>query len=976
MTRVEQAIADLERTSAGSLPCLRALRAFVIDGESHARTTLAGDTRGAELWAPRLCAVLSRPDQWQDTERRVLDALSAAGAVDALLCRADDWIRTERPGEDLHARIRAALGSQHAARVLQATCLFVGELCREGAPTSAGRFILDAPAAEAGAAVAYALDHLPSLPLLEFLVRHAPARLPQIANALLAHGVVNHVDVWCPALLRGGGAPVAAVLARGLDLMPLATARFDAAAALADHDPDRCQETGVRTARALLAAGAFHHEQSRAARWLLRTHGAAALDDIGAALRTSTCWHAPALGDLLAAARDHLGPACLPLVREAIDLPDPATVEVALSHLLGIDPEQTPDRIQALLAAGLTDPTPDVVLRYLALVRRWRPRAMADQLWPLLRHRLRAVREQAARVLACLGAEAVPTATLRLRESKADVRLAAMTVLRHIGSPAALQAIAERAAVEPAGSTRDAMLRTLTELSSTTDAPATLAELLARVARCAALLPEVPATWLEPTPLPPLRFRDGSEADAATVRFLLFRASCIDAVETTFESCFELVDPATSGTFALAVLNAFVAGGAPACDRWALALAARWGDARVIAALSTLLRVWAEGNRLKLAEAVVVALAVHGGDPALMAVHDAVLRYRTRRASVGRAAASAFAASATRRGIPAEALEDRAVPWFGFEPGKPRVVTAGGRDYVLAIGLDHKVSICEAGSRTRVRALPKAVPAESRAALKELQTGLRAVAKAQGMRLEHALLAQRRWPAGAWSKLFLDHPVLFPFAVRLVWAQWDDGGRLVGTFRALPDHSLTDVDDATVTLSASQVGLVHPLDFAPELLDRWRSHLADHEVQPPFAQLDRPIHLLPEDRRSERRVSTVEGATVHALTLRGRADRAGWARGSVGDGGMVSCLWKPFPAAGVDALLILEGLSMVADRDARVTLHQLWFVHHGSVAFGNYVTDEPAADADTRVIPLGQVPPVVFSEVLGDLQAISGLAVE
>ena len=57
---------------------------------------------------------------------------------------------------------------------------------------------------------------------------------------------------------------------------------------------------------------------------------------------------------------------------------------------------------------------------------------------------------------------------------------------------------------------------------------------------------------------------------------------------------------------------------------------------------------------------------------------------------------------------------------------------------------------------------------------------------------------------------------------------------------------------------------------------------------------------------------------------------------------------------------------------AEIKLEDVRFVRSGSVKIGSYTYDEPANGDDPRVVPLGDVPPIVFSEVMGDLARIAG----
>jgi hypothetical protein len=73
-------------------------------------------------------------------------------------------------------------------------------------------------------------------------------------------------------------------------------------------------------------------------------------------------------------------------------------------------------------------------------------------------------------------------------------------------------------------------------------------------------------------------------------------------------------------------------------------------------------------------------------------------------------------------------------------------------------------------------------------------------------------------------------------------------------------------------------------------------------------------------------------------------------------------------------ILGLEGFYIGIDMYSDVTLGEARFVRSESVKTGSYVYDEPTKDDDPRVLPFSHVPPIVFSEVMGDLKKIAGQA--
>jgi hypothetical protein len=60
------------------------------------------------------------------------------------------------------------------------------------------------------------------------------------------------------------------------------------------------------------------------------------------------------------------------------------------------------------------------------------------------------------------------------------------------------------------------------------------------------------------------------------------------------------------------------------------------------------------------------------------------------------------------------------------------------------------------------------------------------------------------------------------------------------------------------------------------------------------------------------------------------------------------------------------------EMEAEVKLQDAFFVKAGTVKVGSYEYDEPANEKDERVLRFGDVPPIVYSEIVGDLQKIAG----
>jgi len=309
-------------------------------------------------------------------------------------------------------------------------------------------------------------------------------------------------------------------------------------------------------------------------------------------------------------------------------------------------------------------------------------------------------------------------------------------------------------------------------------------------------------------------------------------------------------------------------------------------------------------------------------------------------------------------------LGDRIVPTLGFEPGRPRIVEAGGRTIEATIGLDFKLSMKDAKTGKKAVSIPKAAPPEVQAEFKGLGKLLVEAAKSQTARLEALMVRQHRWPAARWEEVFLRHPLLFPFAVRLVWGAYVASGKVVSTFRALPDRTLTDAHDEPVELDNDLVvGIVHPLDLTREQIEAWQTHLGDYEIAPPFLQIERQLVSVPDNLRSATKYDRLKGTTMNALSFRSKVERSGWTRGAVVDSGMVGSYRKRFAGSGIDAFVVVDGMPVYGyDPAASVTVAEVLFLP----------IDAKPQDFTSSLMKLGDVPVMVFSETVGDLMRITG----
>ncbi|MBL8897139.1 MAG: DUF4132 domain-containing protein [Planctomycetes bacterium] len=481
--------------------------------------------------------------------------------------------------------------------------------------------------------------------------------------------------------------------------------------------------------------------------------------------------------------------------------------------------------------------------------------------------------------------------------------------------------------------------------------------------------------WLDLAKLPPLVASDG----VALTPTALQEIFALQAKEKALRAAegvapwIATLTPRANGAFALTLLEQWLASSQDAGDRFALALAGLVGDDRVVARLLPCLPKWCEESRHKLAEYAASAIALVASDTALMALDGLRTRYRTKFRNIGSAANAAFESAAAARGLSPDELGDVVVPRLGFDDEGRRAFSWEGGGAAAELLPDGKLAWHALDDSKTWKSLPSSAPREVAQEVKDLAKQIREAVKAQTLRLEQALVKQRRWKLARFEELFLAHPLGRIFASRLVIGIYGPRGALLRTFRRYANGVLAGVDGRAEELAGTdlELGFVHPLELAAAELAAWREHLTRQRVNPPFPQLERPVARLDPAHAKRRELAQVLGKSIGAGTLRSRSERRGWVRGSVVDAGAVSSIWKEFPGCGIEVAMDLEGFYIGIDPLESVKLGLVRFVRAGTVARGGYVYDDPQGD-DPRILDFGSVPPVVWSETVGDLAAIVG----
>jgi hypothetical protein len=424
----------------------------------------------------------------------------------------------------------------------------------------------------------------------------------------------------------------------------------------------------------------------------------------------------------------------------------------------------------------------------------------------------------------------------------------------------------------------------------------------------------------------------------------------------------ELCDPDSLAAFSWGLFQEWERGGAPSQDGWALHQLAWLGDDETVRRLTPVIRAWpGEGGHQKAVNGLDVLAAV-GSDVALLHLHGIAQKVKFK--GLKTRAQEKIAEVATGLGLSAEQLADRLVPDFGLDADGGMTLDYGPRRFTVGFDEQLRPYVTDEDGKRR-KALPKPGAKDDQelapAAYKRfagLKKDVRTVAADQVHRLESAMVARRRWTPAEFRSLFVEHPLIWHMARRVVWLA--EAGGVTRAFRLAEDRTFADADDDAFTLPEdASIGIAHPLDLGQ--VEVWSEVFADYEILQPFPQLGREVHVLAEEERTAGRLTRFEGVKVPVHTVLGLV-RRGWERGMPLDGGVERWISKPVPG-GLHVVIDLDmGISAGYAQDSDdQTLHTVW------------INDRPDDFWPRKRLrhTFGELGPVIASEVLADLTWLS-----
>ncbi|MBD0403917.1 DUF4132 domain-containing protein [Flammeovirga sp. EKP202] len=467
--------------------------------------------------------------------------------------------------------------------------------------------------------------------------------------------------------------------------------------------------------------------------------------------------------------------------------------------------------------------------------------------------------------------------------------------------------------------------------------------------------------YLDEEKLPKLFYQDGGPLDNNAIRFLFYRVKRAKGMNSDIEAkqLIQILDKEKCGKFAKVLIQTFKETNADPKLKYYLTLAGLMGGDAVTSTLNTLFNQSLKERRVKMCEYILGALAMVSTNKALRIIDQVYRKMINKKPALSKVAQESLTVAANELNITLDELADRIIPNFDFEDNF-KAFEVEGEEYRAFINSDFKLNFLNEDNKFR-KSIPKATSPETKKELKEIEKGIREAVKGQTLRLERYLVEERRWKSENWLEYFLNNPILFVYANKLLWSVFDKNGAFVDSFYCDEDMCFYNAEGEEIELEEDHfISILHPIYLSDEQLSAWETLVYENDIKTVFPLLERKV-FKPNTAELNGNVTSLfkdKKVPKGAPFVISRLEKKLW-RKEASDGGAAD-FSKEHSTEDVVAHPNISGPAMFyTENDAFIG--DIYFTRKGQYY---YSTEHK------NMLTLKDVPPVFFSEVMADMQEL------
>jgi hypothetical protein len=363
----------------------------------------------------------------------------------------------------------------------------------------------------------------------------------------------------------------------------------------------------------------------------------------------------------------------------------------------------------------------------------------------------------------------------------------------------------------------------------------------------------------------------------------------------------------------------------------------------------------------KLGNAAIWALAAIGSPHAIAELSR--LKTRIRYPLMIERIEVALAELASRLEVSEDELEDMSLPSYELSVDGERRLPVGDGSAIIRIAGTREVTLSFVGTNGReaaspAKALKDAAP-DAIALARGLRNQIEAALAGQSSRIEQLYLTGRTIPYEHWQERYLRHPLRAALTQRLIWVFGPARNFVAGLPRG---GAIEDLDGRPVTPApGTAVTLWHPLMAEAEQVLGWRRRLAAFGITQPFKQAHREIYLLTDAERTTAIYSNRFAAhLLRQHQFKALCDQRDWRYQLMGAWDSHNTPTRLVPGRGLVVEFWVNGVEEA--ENTRAGIYTL------------VATDQVRFLEGDDVMALEHVPPLLFSELMRDVDLFVGVA--
>lgn len=349
-------------------------------------------------------------------------------------------------------------------------------------------------------------------------------------------------------------------------------------------------------------------------------------------------------------------------------------------------------------------------------------------------------------------------------------------------------------------------------------------------------------------------------------------------------------------------------------------------------------------------------LPVKEGIPRLLAV-----RNRISNNTILKSIDKLLREAAEKNNLHPQEMEEIACPDFGMHEVGLWENDLG--DYKLVIReIGYQAILTFEKNGKAVKSIPAAVKNDFSNELKTaktLQKNISDQIRTHANRLENTFLHNRIWRFNNWKSLYIDHPLLGIIGRKVIW-HFNTGNEKFEAIYHNGKLALNNGGTIDTIPDEAEVSLWHPIGFDSAYIVQWRQWMRDYQIQQPFKQAFREVYILTDaELRTDTYSNRYAAHIIKQHQFNALAKIRGWSYQLMG-------AWDSHN----HPIRNLPWLNMYVE----------WFVDanwegetSGSGIYNYIMTDQVRFYRNGVLLPLYDVPALVFSELMRDIDMFVGV---